>query len=59
MSVAPQNQRMELGVGHGSRPSGLLYVEASRARVSQSDLKTSEGATICGVLCIIVEITWS
>jgi hypothetical protein len=30
-------------VGHASRFSGLLRVEASLARVSQSDLKTDGG----------------
>jgi hypothetical protein len=32
-------------VGHMSRSNGLLHVEASLARVSQSGLKTSGGAT--------------
>jgi hypothetical protein len=32
-------------VGHASRSNGLFQVEASRARVSQSDLKTDGGAT--------------
>jgi hypothetical protein len=32
-------------VGHASRSSGLLCVEVSLARVSQSGLKTSGGAT--------------
>jgi hypothetical protein len=31
-------------VGHTSRSSGLLHVEASLARVSQSGLKTGGGA---------------
>jgi hypothetical protein len=31
-------------VGHASRSSGLLCVEVSLARVSQSGLKTSGGA---------------
>jgi hypothetical protein len=31
-------------VGHTSKSSGLLHLEASRARVSQSSLKTSGGA---------------
>jgi hypothetical protein len=30
-------------VGHVSRPSGLLHLEASRARVFQSDVKTGGG----------------
>jgi hypothetical protein len=35
-------------VGHASRSSGLLHVEASLARVSQSDLKTGGGTTTGG-----------
>jgi hypothetical protein len=34
--VAPQNRRREVGVGHTSRSSSLLGVEASLARVFQS-----------------------
>jgi hypothetical protein len=33
-------------VGHTSRSSGLLCVEASLARVSQSGLKTDGGAMV-------------
>jgi hypothetical protein len=43
-------------VGHTSRSSGLLCVEASLARVSQSDLKTGGGATMGGVRGTIVEV---
>jgi hypothetical protein len=35
-------------VGHALRSSGLLHVEASLARVSQSDLKTSGDVTTGG-----------
>jgi hypothetical protein len=35
-------------VGHALRSSGLLRVEASRARVSESVLKTSGDATVGG-----------
>jgi hypothetical protein len=43
--VVPQNRREdEDGTWHVSRSSGLLHLEVSRARVSQSSLKTSEGA---------------
>jgi hypothetical protein len=53
LSVAPQNRRREVGAGHASRSSGLLYVEASRVRVSQSYLRTSGGATAGGAVgCI-------
>jgi hypothetical protein len=35
----------EDSVGHASRSRGLLRLKASRARVSQSGLKTGRGAT--------------
>jgi hypothetical protein len=54
--VAPQNRRREDGVGHTSRSSGLLRVEASLARVSQSGLKTDGGATTDGARGTIVEV---
>jgi hypothetical protein len=44
---------------YASRSSSLLRMEASRARVSQSDLKTGRGATTGGACDIIVEIMWS
>jgi hypothetical protein len=56
LSVAPQNQRREVGAGHASRFSSLLGVEASLARVSQSDLKTDGGATTGGARGTIVEV---
>jgi hypothetical protein len=43
--VAPQNRQMEVSAGHASRSSGLLRVEASQTRFSQSGLKTGGGAT--------------
>jgi hypothetical protein len=43
-------------VGHMSRSSGLLHVEVSRARVSQSGLKTSGGATAGGACGTITEV---
>jgi hypothetical protein len=46
LSIVPQNRwEDEDGVGHALRSSGLLYLEASRTRVSQSGLKTGGGAT--------------
>jgi hypothetical protein len=48
--VAPQNRWREVSAEHVSRSSGLLHVEASLARVSQSDLKTG-GATTMGGAC--------
>jgi hypothetical protein len=53
LSVAPQNRQREDGAGHTSRSDGLLRLEASRVRVSQSGLKTGGGATAggtCGTL---------
>jgi hypothetical protein len=43
-------------VGHTSRSSGLLRVEASLARVYQSDLKTGGGATVGGARGTIAEV---
>jgi hypothetical protein len=45
------------GVGHALRSSGLLQVEASLARVSQSGLKAGEGATVDGARGTITEVT--
>jgi hypothetical protein len=55
LSVAPQNRRREVGAGHTSRSSGLLHVEASLARVSQSGLKSCGGATTGGARDTITE----
>jgi hypothetical protein len=55
--VVPQNIRWEVGTGHALRSSGLLHVEASLARVFQSGLKTSGGATTDGARGTIVEVT--
>jgi hypothetical protein len=43
-------------VRHASRSSGLLHVEASLARVSQSGLKTDECATAGGARGTITEV---
>jgi hypothetical protein len=43
-------------VGHVSKSSGLLHVEASLARVSQSSLKTGGGATTGGARGTITEV---
>jgi hypothetical protein len=48
LSVAPQNQRMEVDVGHALRSSGLLHMEASLARFFQSGMKTDGDATTSG-----------
>jgi hypothetical protein len=56
LSVAPQNRRREVGVGHASRSSSLLGVEASLARVSQSVLKTGRGAMMGGARGTIAEV---
>jgi hypothetical protein len=44
-------------VGHTSRSSGLIHVEASLARVFQSGLKTDGGATVGGARGTITEVT--
>jgi hypothetical protein len=44
-------------VGHASRSNGLLHVEASLDRVSQSGLKTSGGTTTGGARDTITEVT--
>jgi hypothetical protein len=54
--VAAQNQRREVGTEHASRSSGLLHVEASLARVSQSVLKTGGGATMGDARGTITEV---
>jgi hypothetical protein len=47
---------MEVGAGHASRSSGLLYVKASLARVAQSGLKTGGGVTAGGACGTITEV---
>jgi hypothetical protein len=42
LSVVAQNRREGIGAGHGSRSSGLLHVEASRAKVFQFALKLAK-----------------
>jgi hypothetical protein len=54
--VTPQNRQREDGVGHASRYDGLLRLKASRARVSQSGLKTGGGATAGGACGTIVKV---
>jgi hypothetical protein len=44
-------------VGHASRSSGLLHVEASQARVSCSGLKTGGGVTVGGARGTIAKVT--
>jgi hypothetical protein len=56
LSVAPQNRRREVSVGHASRSSDLLHVEASLARVFQSGMKTGGGAMADGAHDTITEV---
>jgi hypothetical protein len=56
LSVVPQNQRSEDGAGHASRSGGLLLLEASHARVSQSSLKTGGGTTAGSAHGTITEV---
>jgi hypothetical protein len=46
--------RWRMARGHTSRSGGLLHLEASHARVSQSDLKTGGGTTVGGARDTIV-----
>jgi hypothetical protein len=55
LSVAPQNQRREVGAGHTSGSSGLLGMKVSLARVSLSGLKTGGVAMMSGARGTIVE----
>jgi hypothetical protein len=58
LSVAPQNLREdEDSAGHASRSRCLLCLEASRARVYQSGLKT-DGDAMDGARVIITEVVW-
>jgi hypothetical protein len=43
-------------VGHASRCSDLLHVEASLARIFQSGLKTGGGVTVGGARGTIMEV---
>jgi hypothetical protein len=43
-------------MGHASRSSGLLHMDASLARVSQSGLETGGGATTGGAHGTIAEV---
>jgi hypothetical protein len=47
---------MEVDAGHASRSSGLLGVEASLARVSQSGLKTGGDVTTGGARGTITKV---
>jgi hypothetical protein len=57
LSVASQNRRGEVSVGHASRSSSLLHVEASLARVSQSGLMTVRCAMMGGARGTITKVT--
>jgi hypothetical protein len=56
LSVVPQNRQREVGAGYALRSSGLLRVEASLARISQSSLKTGRGATMGAARGTITEV---
>jgi hypothetical protein len=56
LSVAPQNRWRENGVRHALRSRGLLRMEASLARVSQSGLKTGGGVTVGDARGTIAEV---
>jgi hypothetical protein len=52
----PTTDHPEVGVGHASRSSGLLGVEANLVWVSQSGLKTGRGTTTGHACGTIVEV---
>jgi hypothetical protein len=54
--IAPQNRRREVDVGHVSRSSVLLHVEANLTRVFHSGLKTGGCAMMGGARGIISEV---
>jgi hypothetical protein len=56
LSVAPQNRWREVSAGHVLGSSGLLHVEPSLARDSQSGLKTGGGAMVGGACGTIAEV---
>jgi hypothetical protein len=56
LSVAPQNQRMEVDAGHALRSNGLLRVEASLARIFQSSINNGGGAMMGGAHGTIAEV---
>jgi hypothetical protein len=55
--VASQNRRREVDAGYASRFSGLLHVEVSQVRISQSDLKTGGGTMTDDTRGTITEVT--
>jgi hypothetical protein len=55
-SVALQNRRREDDMGPALRSGGLLHLETSHARVSQSGLKNDGGATTCSARGTIMEV---
>jgi hypothetical protein len=58
LSVVPQNQcEYEDGAGHTLRSSGLLCMEASRDRVSQSGFKIIRGTTVGGARGTVIDVT--
>jgi hypothetical protein len=56
LSVAPQNRYRKDGVGHALRFDGLLHLEASCARVFQSDFKTGGDVMTGGARGTIAEV---
>jgi hypothetical protein len=51
-----RHRQEDIGVGHASRSSGLLHVEASRAKIFQSGIKTDGGATTGGARGTIAQV---
>jgi hypothetical protein len=56
LSVASQNRRREVDMGHASRFSDLLHVEASLTSIFQSSLKTDGCVMTSGTYDTITEV---
>jgi hypothetical protein len=54
--AAPQNRWREVDVGYASRSNGLLHIEASLVRISQSGLKIGGDAMMGGARGTITEV---
>jgi hypothetical protein len=59
LSIMPQNRWKDDGVTHASRSSGLLHVEVSWVKVSQSGLKTGRCAMVGGACGTITGVASS
>jgi hypothetical protein len=59
LSVAPQNRRREVDVGHALRSNNLFRLEVNHAMISHSGLKTGGCVMMSGAHDIITEVVSS